>query len=134
MIQLQFSISDFIAGLADFSGAEKEDSPAVICPACGLSYAEFKKIGRLGCESCYKAFKGYIIYLLRKLHGSTQHKGKYPKMKEDISLEAQIEELKKYLGRAVSLEEYEEAARRRDKIRSLEKNLKDNKKDNKKAG
>ncbi len=136
IIQKQFSISDFLAGLADFGGIERrENSSGLICPNCGMSYEEFKKVGKFGCENCYKVFRDHIIYLLRKLHGSTQHKGKYPKFKGGISLEGQIEELKKYLDRAVSLEEYEEAARIRDNIRRLEKKLREKKsRDGKEGG
>jgi len=48
------------------------------CPTCGLSYADFKQNGRLGCGDCYSAFSEPLEKVLTKLHGSTVHRGKVP--------------------------------------------------------
>jgi len=119
-IKSQFSISDLISGLTNLNSMSKKD--ILVCKICGLSYEEFKKIGKFGCGDCYAAFNEEVKYLLRKIHGSSQYKGKFPKMKmsADFSLPSRLKELRKYLDRAISLEEYEEAARIRDEIRVIE--------------
>jgi len=109
--------------LEEFRETEKQEKE--ICPNCGLSYLDFKKQGKFGCSRCYDVFKPKILPLLQKIHGSIQHRGKYPSIKEyrHLSLRQKIESLKEYLARAVKLEEYEEAARLRDQIRELEKKI-----------
>ncbi len=127
-MEQQFGLSDLLAGLADFektASAKETESPALKCPNCGLTYAEFKKIGRLGCGECYNAFKKQLGPLLRKIHGSSQHIGKSPE-KKGVFAEAkkgsELQELRQKLQRAIEKEAFEEAAQLRDRIRQLEKN------------
>ncbi len=124
-LQVQFNIADFLYDFVNASSLETEKQEKEICPNCGLSYLDFKKQGKFGCSRCYDVFKPKILPLLQKIHGSIQHRGKYPSIKEyrHLSLRQKIESLKKYLARAVKLEEYEEAARLRDQIRELEKKI-----------
>ena len=79
-MEQQFGLSDLLAGMAEVSkpSAKELETPAVKCPTCGLSYADFKKIGRLGCGECYTVFRKYLAPLLKRIHGSTQHSGKSP--------------------------------------------------------
>ena len=56
-----FSIHSLLSGLLDFeqlggSGIAGIKQPALRCEECGLTYAQFSKIGRFGCSSCYQAF------------------------------------------------------------------------------
>jgi len=124
--QKQFNIADFLSELVDINSIDKMAVPDVICSGCGLSYQDFKKSGRLGCALCYEDFKEQLNPLLKKIHGYAKHKGKTPriKTKKEVSPNERIKELRFYLGRAVKLEEYEEAASIRDEIRELEKKLK----------
>ncbi|MFA6357994.1 MAG: hypothetical protein WCY09_04945, partial [Candidatus Omnitrophota bacterium] len=50
-MEQQFGLSDLLAGMVDFEKptAQKEEAVTIKCPNCGLTYADFKKIGRLGC-------------------------------------------------------------------------------------
>src|SRR3989338_5038889 len=78
-MEQQFGLSDLLAGLAEFEKPTAKDAEAatsVKCQNCGLTYADFKKIGRLGCGECYTAFKKYLSPLLKRIHGSCQHVGK----------------------------------------------------------
>jgi len=121
-IKDQLNISDFLGGLAVAGTAERKEESSLKCVSCGLTYADFKKKGRLGCGNCYIVFKQMLLPLLKRIHGSTHHVGKSPLHKEErISREANIKELKNRLERAIQLEEYEEAARLRDELKSLEK-------------
>jgi protein arginine kinase activator len=125
-MEQQFGLSDLLAGLAEFEkpvSKEKEvEATSLKCPACGLTYADFKKIGRLGCGECYNAFKKYLGPLLKRIHGSSRHTGKSPtKVTKVLKKKIDIQELRNQLQRAIEQEAFEEAARIRDQIRELEK-------------
>jgi protein arginine kinase activator len=124
-MEQQFGLSDLLAGMADFEKPSPEkEAVTVKCPNCGLSYADFRKIGRLGCGECYRTFNKYLAPLLKRIHGATQHigkvpfkAGKTPGKKEKVT---DIAALKEKLQRAIQAEAFEEAARLRDQIRDLE--------------
>lgn len=122
-MEQQFGLSDLLAGLVEFEKPMKDtEAPTVKCPNCGLTYADFKKIGRLGCGECYTAFRKYLVTLLKKIHGSSQHLGKSPlKAARVPKKRADLEELRHRLQQAVEMEAFEEAVKLRDQIRELEK-------------
>lgn len=92
------------------------------CPNCGMTYSEFLKIGKLGCNQCYEAFRKQLKPLLGRLHGRTQHIGKAPvSIKDRFDRLQRIKEIKNELQKAVLKEEYERAAVLRDKIIEEEK-------------
>jgi protein arginine kinase activator len=100
-------------------GSEVE--PDLKCPECGLTYAEFRQRGRLGCGADYDLFREGLNQLLERIHGSNQHIGKIPQSEGDnLKLEREIIELKRELKRAIHMEDYEQAARIRDRIRKTE--------------
>ncbi|MFH1655275.1 MAG: UvrB/UvrC motif-containing protein [Candidatus Omnitrophota bacterium] len=122
-MEQQFGLADLLAGLTDLSKQAKEDigHVALRCPNCGLSYEDFRKVGRLGCSKCYVTFKRYLSSLLKKIHGSNQHIGKTPvKVSRTVKVKSELQDLKDRLQKAVLAEEFEEAAKIRDKIRELE--------------
>ncbi len=123
-VQQQFSLGDILAGLVE-EVTTPEVREGMKCSRCGMSYQEFRKIGRLGCSNCYLTFKTQLSQLLKAIHGSNTHQGKIPPTKIKLKIDIEIEELKKRLKRAVELEEFEEAARIRDKIKELEKKKND---------
>jgi len=136
-----FGIADLLSALSD----GEAPSPAVVtggsptppaksrCAHCGLTYEDFKKIGRLGCSECYTAFRASLVPLLKRIHGSNQHTGKSPspavikEVKAVNKFAEELEAVKADLQKAVKKEEFEEAASLRDKIKFLEKKLKENK-------
>ncbi len=123
-MEQQFGLSDLLAGMAEFDKPEKESEAtlSIKCPSCGLTYADFKKIGRLGCGECYSAFSRYLGPLLKRIHGSTQHTGKSPlKVTSALRKKIDAQELRNQLQRAIEAEEFEEAARLRDQVREIEK-------------
>lgn len=131
-MESQFGLSDLLAGMVDFqkpSSNKEEELVNIKCPACGLSYADFKKIGRLGCGECYNVFRKYLSPLLKRIHGSNQHIGKSPlsctvKIKSALSKvnkkKTCLQELKEQLQSAIAKEAFEEAARLRDQIKEIE--------------
>lgn len=117
-----FGMSDLLAGLADL-GANLEPGAmiAIKCPACGFTYQDFKKVGRLGCGGCYDAFKKQLDPLLKRIHGANRHIGKVPLMAGKIVKEnVALQDMKAQLEKAIRAEEFEEAAKLRDRIRALE--------------
>jgi protein arginine kinase activator len=94
------------------------------CPTCGLTYNQFSKIGRFGCGDCYKTFRERLTPLLRRIHGHSSHRGKIPeRTKGALKISRDLEKLKEELAQKVRAEEFEEAARLRDQIRSLQERL-----------
>lgn len=123
-MEQQFGLSDLLAGMADFEKpSSKEEVVTIKCPSCGLTYADFKKIGRLGCGECYNIFRKYLAPLLKRIHGSNQHIGKNPaKTKAAAKLykkKVGLPELKNQLQKAIRQEAFEEAARLRDQIKKI---------------
>ncbi|MHC4469879.1 MAG: UvrB/UvrC motif-containing protein [Planctomycetota bacterium] len=111
----------FLGQLVDPTQGATDEELSVTCPLCGLTYAEFRQRGRLGCSSCYKLFREGLCPLLERVHGSTQHLGKIPsRAGSGLKRERELTELKRELSRVVQREEYEAAAELRDRIRTLE--------------
>ena len=118
-----FSFNDLMSAFYDEAAAEQS-----VCEQCGTSLTRFKKTGRLGCANCYKVFESSLLPVLRGIHMNAKHTGKRPG--ESISVETDAptpskqdekERLKVKMREAVSVEDFEEAARLRDQIGLLEK-------------
>ncbi|MBI4347732.1 MAG: UvrB/UvrC motif-containing protein [Elusimicrobia bacterium] len=114
-----------LAGLESLlTGAPAEPRRPVQCPTCGLRYAKFQETGRLGCADCYEAFRGPLTDLLRRVHGSDQHRGKLPKgsreAKERLQRGEELGRLERALKAAIEAERFEEAAALRDKLQKLQ--------------
>lgn len=118
--QGDFSVSKLVAGMgegAQKAGAAAESPP---CSACGLTYAEFRESGKLGCPDCYEAFQNDLSALIRRLHGALRHTGRGPgERTAEQAIQLEISALRNRLAEAVAKEDYEEAARIRDRIREL---------------
>ncbi|MCK9431024.1 MAG: UvrB/UvrC motif-containing protein [Candidatus Omnitrophica bacterium] len=124
-MEQQFGLSDLLAGMADFEKPNKdEENIAAKCSNCNLTYADFKKIGRLGCGDCYNAFRKYLAPLLKRIHGSNQHVGKSPFKEKTVAKPDRkgldLGNLKAEMQRAIQREDFEEAARLRDQVRAIE--------------
>jgi len=123
-VESHFGLSDLLAGLADFGKASESESeaPAKACPTCGMTYDDFRKVGRLGCADCYPTFKRSLSSLLKRIHGSMHHLGKSPaRLVKPPKAKLELAEMKQRLERAIEMEEFEQAARLRDQIRELER-------------
>jgi protein arginine kinase activator len=104
------------------AAADDEDAPAgAKCPACGISFLEFRNHGRFGCPHDYDAFKTDLLPLLDSVHGDTRHAGKVPRRAPRAkTAQAELAQLRQRLQGLVTEEKYEEAARVRDRIKELE--------------
>jgi len=122
-MESQFGLSDLLAGMVDFEKpAIDKDADTLACPSCKLTYADFKKIGRLGCGECYTAFRKYLAPLLKRIHGSNVHVGKNPQggAKPASKLDS-LGDLRSQLQKAIQSEAFEEAAHLRDQIKEIER-------------
>ncbi len=120
-----FPLAEFLASILDQSLKKvptrlKESK----CSVCKIGYSDFVKAGRLGCGNCYKVFREELKDLLRKIHGSDQHRGKAPAALEDVMKPIKDQRrLQEQLRKAVESEDFEKAAKLRDKIKALDKKL-----------
>lgn len=111
-----FSLADLLLGL----GASQEISSGedVKCPNCGFTQADFKKAGRLGCSQCYATFADGLEGLLKSMHKGVKHVGKVPvALRQSRDLSNRLKQLQKNLDKAVTAEDFEEAASLRDEIK-----------------
>jgi protein arginine kinase activator len=113
--------------LSKSGAAAQRSSSEQACPSCGLTFGEFRKEGLLGCAECYTAFEDRLGPLLERAHeGGGHHTGKVPR-RAGASLERQqqLGSLRRSLQHAIDHEQYENAARLRDEIASLENGTRD---------
>ncbi len=92
------------------------------CETCGFSFEDIARTGLPGCPDCYRTFSVKLRPTIGKIHGRAVFKGKAPE-KYDNSRRSSIEiaGLREQLERAVKAEDFETAARLRDKIRELQR-------------
>jgi len=86
----------------------------VTCSACGYSLETLQKTGRLGCGVCYEKFSTPLQAALMESQRDLVHRGKRPARKR-----ASREELENEMQHHVDRENYEEAARLRDRITKM---------------
>lgn len=129
-------IGKILSGIlgADLETARKTDSmEQIVCPSCGMAYSEFVNDSRFGCPDCYSVFDILINDNIKQLQGNTRHIGKQPRFgwsgidagKEAAgkNTESELALLESKLREAVDDEDYEEAARLRDRIKELKEGL-----------
>lgn len=98
------------------------------CDGCGMSYSEFMKEGRFGCEKCYDSFQKILEKSIKSIQGSDTHTGKKPKGFETkteklVKELPEIDKLSIRLQDAIEKEEFEEAAKLRDRIKLLKEEM-----------
>ena len=126
-VESHFGLADLLSGLAEMgkpqeTREEHEDTAAKTCPSCGMTYEDFRKVGRLGCAECYGTFKRNLASLLKRIHGSPHHLGKTPaSLVKPQKAKTELAELKQQLEQAIEREEFEKAAQVRDQIREMER-------------
>ncbi|MBM3330463.1 hypothetical protein FJY68_01270 [candidate division WOR-3 bacterium] len=98
-----------------------EGDSKLICPNCGLSYAEFKRQARLGCAECYTSFHDQLVPLIRRIHDAVQHVGRTASGgRKQAQMKMNVQKLREALSGAIQDEDYEKAAALRDQLRKTE--------------
>lgn len=119
-----FDFNQLLSGLLNMESSPGFATPppaTLRCETCGMTYAQFSKIGRFGCPSCYESFTPRLEPLLRRIQTATNHTGKIPlRAGEQVQTKKGLERLRKELRQSISLEQFERAAQLRDQIRELE--------------
>ncbi len=111
--------------LAELQDKITEEDHNLICINCGLSFADFRRYGRLGCEHCYESFQGRLQPIIKSIHNATQHMGKnVTEGKKKIAEKFEIKKLRVTLQNAITKEDYEKAAKIRDQIRKIRSEVK----------
>lgn len=117
-------VNDILQTFISGSKAATSNLGQLVCTECGISYVEFRNQGLLGCAHDYDVFKEHLVRLLERAHnGATHHVGKAPKSDATTPRPAarpDMKKLRRQLEEAVSAEDYERAAKLRDRIRTLE--------------
>lgn len=144
----QLSLNELLSSLIAAHQQTDEqltDEGRTSCPVCGMTMEMFRKNALLGCPNDYEVFGKFLEQIIEKAHdGNLTHKGKIPagatppvlcsdaakeepvlrsnaaKEEEKIKTENEIETLKKQLEKAVSDEDYELAAKLRDRLKALQ--------------
>ncbi len=102
----------------------KPAQPSQACTGCQKTLEDFQETGRLGCAQCYKTFEKPLGEIIEKVQKSKQHRGKVPEISSTTyRTQQELSECKHRLRQAVGNEEFEEAARLRDRIRGMEESL-----------
>src|SRR5205809_11095 len=57
-----FPLTDFLAQMGD--APEPSGAGEATCGFCGLTFAQFRETGRLGCPHCYATFETHLRGLL----------------------------------------------------------------------
>jgi protein arginine kinase activator len=96
--------------------------PPATCPECGITFEQFKQQSLLGCPNDYDAFAKQLDPVIRKSQaGGERHKGKVPsKAPAQVRQNLELTKLKEELEQALKIEDYELAAKLRDKIKELQ--------------
>ena len=123
--QLSFFTGGLLGSLFSGELADKTAANAIRCPFCGTSFEEIARSGQVGCEDCYRNFRGRLTPTIEKLHGKAGHTGKIPfNRQKEAPIEKEekdpLTKLKEDLAAAIEAQEFEQAAILRDKIKEME--------------
>jgi protein arginine kinase activator len=122
----QISINELLSSLLAAQPTDDElfgpSDQETKCPHCGFTLEQFRRQGVLGCPHDYEVFEKPLLGLIEKAHnGQTRHCGKVPsKTPRRTKKQMALANLRERLNAAVRSEDYELAAKLRDKINRME--------------
>ncbi len=125
-VKSQIPINELLSSLLAVQPSDDEladpDAQGLACPNCGFTIEQFRKEGTLGCPNDYEVLDKALLPLIEKAqNGKTTHCGKIPsKAPQNTKEQMEILSLRRQLEQAVRNEDYELAARLRDKINECE--------------
>lgn len=103
-------------------GEAASQKPEQSCPHCGMTFEKFRQSSLLGCPYDYEVFDKQLKPLIEKSHaGRSEHRGKIPaRTPPDERKQLELLRLRQELEAALQAEDYEAAAKLRDKIKELQ--------------
>jgi protein arginine kinase activator len=126
-VKSQIPLNELLSGLLASAPSDDEmfgsSDKKTSCPRCGFTLEHFRKQAVLGCPYDYEVFESSLLPLIEKAHnGRSVHCGKVPsKAPTDTKKQIELLTLRQQLESAVQAEDYELAAKLRDKINRTEK-------------
>lgn len=124
ILNSSFSMENLFSAMLNNAYNTSTHIPAKGCSKCGMTYEEFRNTGKFGCNDCIGTFKQRIMPVVKNIQGYESHTGKIPKRAGgSYRIQKDIEKLKNELKLSIEKEEYENAAKIRDRIRELEDNI-----------
>lgn len=103
------------------NGSDINENEDKCCSSCGMHYKDFAETSKLGCSDCYESFSDRLAPILQSItkppqstNESAAHDNSPTSKQDDIM------KLKHILEQCVEREDYENAAKLRDKISQLE--------------
>lgn len=120
-----FDLTDMLMDDGQFFSEEENVSKNLEeCPDCGFTLANLRKVGRLGCSSCYENFSSEVSSMIGAMHKGTEHKGKVPEgMLKAIETKKQLNKLKGELKKAIADEDYEKAGKLKEELVDFKKTV-----------
>ncbi len=114
--------TDFSSFLGSFFGdGLPSRTSATRCKSCGSSFADIARSGKVGCADCYTNFYDELLPSIQKIHGNITHTGKIASCANpQLKAEKELEKIKTELDNAVKEQNFELAAKLRDKIKEME--------------
>ena len=106
----------------------KSENWAARC-VCGTTWEKIREEGRVGCAQCYETFRESLASVMGRVQNGPHHVGKFPRAaakreRHQDNLRKRgahaLEMFKKRLETAVKEQNFEEAARLRDRISEAE--------------
>ena len=124
-ITIEALFNGLLGSLLSMTAEKQFDEPFTHyepCPTCGMTYEGFKNGGgKLGCAACYKVFLRELEAILKNVQGSIRHEGKFPQRFGSSMFQArEVDRLRGLMRKAISDENFEEAARLRDVLKTME--------------
>ena len=92
--------------------------PDRVCPFCGLDSNGYRTTGRLGCPLDYDIFAAEVALVFRTSQAASFHVGKWPKRGPSPF---EVLKLQSEMRLAIARQDYESAARIRDRLRERNK-------------
>jgi protein-arginine kinase activator protein McsA len=89
------------------------------CPTCGFRWADFDRLHRFGCATCYEAHAPQALATIARIQPGLEHHGRRP-FDATADREARLLQARDQLTAALKTEDYETAAALRDQIAQLE--------------
>jgi protein arginine kinase activator len=121
-VKSNIPLNELLSNLLAVGPKEEETGEPVesseTCPHCGYTLEKFREKAVLGCPYDYEVFEKQLMPLIKKAHnGATAHCGKIPsRMPKDEQKQMEMTRLQRQLDEAVRNEDYELAAKLRDKL------------------
>lgn len=117
--RVDLSIGNLLSGLVKMK--RKKEPAGRTCLRCGSTWDQIQNRKKLGCSECYTVFNKDILSVLGGEQKSRSYQGKYPKRLAHFKTYlVDVLKLKEGLKDALRKEDYEAAARLRDRIREME--------------